>query len=235
MSWRFYLKERKMFTEDLSAFELIGEGTIRCCYKVPDKPLCLKFYVIYRGHDIWHPRSLKTRMRLALTRHLFWFNINMQEWRYYERLKRRLPAELMSVFPEHMEPLYSPRYGWGLTESMLTSYDGSYAQLADEELARLRGSSLAEELYRDIEKFFDQAVHYAIALFDPRNILIQWVSPQHYRIRLVDFEPKPKTLIPGLAYLKPFIRFRVRTRSSRYLALLRMILEKGPTAKRKRQ
>jgi len=221
-----------MFTDDLSAYELIGEGTIRCCYRIPGKPLCLKFYAIYRGHDIWHPRSLKTRMRLSLTRHLFWFNINMQEWRYYERLKRRLPAELMAVFPEHMEPLYSPHDGWGLTESLLTNYDGSYAQLADDELARLAGSSLAEELYRDIELFFDKAVQYAIALFDPRNILIQWVSSQHYRIRLVDFEPKPKTLIPGLAYLKPFVRFRVRTRSRRYLAAIRKIMEREAKVKK---
>jgi hypothetical protein len=226
MSWRFYLKERKIFTDDLSAYELIGEGTIRCCYRVPDKPLCLKFYVIYRGHDIWHPRSLQTRMRLSLTRHRFWLNINMQEWRYYERLKKRLPAELMSVFPEHMEPLYSPRYGWGLTESLLTNYDGSYAQLADEELARLMGSSLGEALYRDIEVFFDKAVHYAIVLFDPRNILIQWVAPEQYRIRVVDFEPKAKAAVPGLTYIKPFVRYRVYGRSRKYLKRLQTIMAK---------
>lgn len=221
-----------MFTDDLSAYELIGEGTIRCCYRVPDKSLCLKFYAPCLSHDPTHPRSLKTRMKLSLTRHLFWLNINMQEWRYYERLKRRLPAELMAVFPEHMEPLYSPRYGWGLTESLLTNYDGSYAQLADEELARLAGSSVAEELYRDIELFFDKAVQYSIALYDPRNILIQWVDPHKYRIRLVDFEPKPKTLIPGLAYLKPFVRFRVRTRSRRYLDAIRKIMEREERVKK---
>jgi hypothetical protein len=88
------------------------------------------------------------------------------------------------------------------------------------------GSSLGEALYRDIEVFFDKAVHYAIVLFDPRNILIQWVTPEQYRIRVVDFEPKPKTIIPGLAYLKPFVRFRVRTRARRYLAALRKIMER---------
>jgi hypothetical protein len=224
MSWRFLIKERKMFTDDVSGYELVGEGTIRCCYRVPDQPLCLKFYANCFSDDPTHPRKLTTRFRLCLTKHLFWFNINMQEWRYYKRLKKRLPVELMSVFPEHIEPLYSPRYGWGLSETLLLNYDGSYARLADAEIKRLAGSPEAAKVYRDVEYLFDQAVHYAIALYDPRNILVQWVTPEQYRIRVVDFEPKAKAAVPGLTYFKPFVRNRVYCRSRQYLKRLQEIL-----------
>lgn len=226
MSWRFYLKERKMFTGDLSGYELIGEGTVRCCYRVPDEPFCLKFYASWFSDDPTHPRTFKTRLLLFLTKHLFWPNINMQEWRYYGRLKKRLPVDLMSVFPEHMEPLYSPRYGWGLCETLLLNYDGSYARLAEEEILLLAGSPDAQQLYLDIEKIFKQAVHYAVALYDPRNILVQWVAPFQYRIRVVDFEPKAKAAVPGLTYFKPFVRRRVHGRSLKFLKRLQEIMGK---------
>jgi hypothetical protein len=224
MSWRLFFKDRKIFTGDLTAYELIGEGTIRRCYRVPDQPHCLKFYASCCGHDPSHPRSLKTRLRLRLTKHSFWANINMQEWRYYERLKKRLPVALMSAFPEHMEPLYSPRYGWGLCETLLLNDDGSYARLAAEEIARLAGSPEAEKVYRAVHDLFDQAVQHAVALYDPRNTLVQWVTPSQCRIRVVDFEPKAKAAVPGLTYCKAFVRYRVHGRSRQYLKRLQEIL-----------
>lgn len=226
MGWRLFLKEFEMFTDDVSAYELIGEGSIRCCFRVPDQATCVKFYANCFGHNPTHTRSFITRLRLCLTKHLFWLNINMQEWRYYKRLKKRLPVELMSVFPESIEPLYSPRYGWGLRETVLLNYDGSYARLVEEEIKRFEGSRDADNMYHDVERFFDQAVQYAVALYDPRNILVQWVTPEQYRMRVVDFEPKAKAAVPGLTYIKPFVRYRVYRRSRKYLKRLQTIMAK---------
>jgi hypothetical protein len=225
MTWfPFLLRSPKRFTDELSEYELIGEGTIRCCYHKKGQPVCYKFYANWLSRDPMHPRMWMTRIRLLLTKHLFWVNINMQEWRYYLRLKARLPAGLMVAFPEVLEPVYSLREGWGLCESFLTNYDGSPARLVEEEMRRLAGTARANELYRDAEVFFDQAVAHAIALYDPRNLLVQWISPSAYRLRVVDFEPKAKAAIPGLTYIKPFVRHRVSRRSQAYLNRLKTIM-----------
>lgn len=213
-----------LFTDSLAEYELIGEGTIRCCYHKKGQSVCYKFYANWLSNDPTHPRSWKTRLRLLFTKHLFWFNINMQEWRYYARLKKRLPVELMAAFPELMEPVYSTREGWGLREEILTNYDGSYGELVEKELRRLAGTPRANELYQEVETFFEQAVTHAIALYDPRNLLVQWGSPDLYRLRVVDFEPKAKAVIPGLTYFKPFVRRRVWGRSQAYLNRLKKIM-----------
>ena len=235
MTWfPFLLRSPKRFTDELSEYELIGEGTMRCCFHKRGQPVCYKFYANWLSQDPTHPRTLKTRMRLLLTKHLFWFNINMQEWRYYSRLKDRLPAELMAAFPEVMEPVYSPREGWGLCESFLTNYDGSQGKLVEEEMRRLAGTVRADELYRDVESCYAQAVAQAVALYDPRNLLVQWVSPNSYRLRVVDFEPKAKAVIPGLTYFKPFVRRRVSGRSQAYLNRLKTLMARASDALEKR-
>lgn len=225
MKWfQGMLGSPKLFTDTLADYELIGEGTIRCCYHKKGQSVCYKFYANWLSKDPTHPRSWKTRLRLLVTKHLFWFNINMQECRYFARLKKRLPAELMAVFPELMEPVYSTREGWGIREELLINYDGSYTKLVGEEMHRLAGTSRANELFRDVETFYNQAVTHAIALYDPPNLLVQWVSPSAYRLRVVDFEPKAKAVIPGLTYFRPFVRRRVRVRSQAYLKRLKKIM-----------
>jgi hypothetical protein len=207
-----------LFTADLADDAFIGSGAVRSCYREPDGLTCVKFYTCQ--HKLHPKRKRSTRWRLFLTRHLFWFNINMQEWRYYQRLKRRLPPSLMAAFPERMEPLYSPRYGWGLRESLLLNYDGSATRLVEAEIQRLKGRAEAQELYQRTEAFLAEMVRYAVAVYDPRNILVQWTNPAQFVLRLVDFEPRAKAAVPGLTYLKWFVRHRVATRSHRYLKRL---------------
>jgi len=229
----FVLRSPKRFTDALAEYELIGEGTMRCCFHKKGQPVCYKFYANWLSQDPTHPRTLKTRMLLILTKHLFWLNINMQEWRYYSGLKARLPAGLMAAFPEVLEPVYSTRAGWGLCESFLANYDGSQGKLVEEEMRRLAGTVRADELYRDVESFYAQAVAHAVALYDPRNLLVQWISPSAYRLRVVDFEPKAKAAIPGLTYIKPFVRRRVSGRSQAYLKRLKTIMAQAAGAQGK--
>lgn len=213
----------ELFIADLSGYELIGSGAVRSCYREPNGLTCVKFYTC---QDKLHPkRKQSTRWRLRLTRHLYWLNINMQEWRYYERLKKRLPLALMAVFPERMEPLYSPQYGWGLRETLLLNHDGSATRLVEVEMQRLQGRVEAQELYQRVSDFLTQMIRHAVAVYDPRNILVQWTSPGQYVLRMVDFEPRAKAVIPGLTYLSWFVRGRVRTRSRRYLQRLQALIE----------
>jgi len=207
-----------LFTADLSDYELIGSGAVRSCYREPGGQTCVKFYTC---QDKLHPkRKQSTRLRLLLTRHLYWFNINMQEWRYYQRLKKRLPAEVLKAFPEQMDPLYSPRYGWGLRETLLLNADGSPTRLVEKELKVMKSHAEAQELFERVSDFLSQMIRYAVPVYDPRNILVQWVSPARYELRMVDFEPRAKAFVPGLSYLAWFVRHRVATRSQRYLSRL---------------
>jgi hypothetical protein len=150
----------------------------------------------------------------------------MQEWRYYQCLKKRLPPQVMKAFPAQMDPLYSPRYGWGLRESLLLNSDGTYTRLVEAEMKRMEKISDAQELYQRVSDFLAEMIRHAVALYDPRNILVQWTSPTLFELRLVDFEPRAKAFIPGLTYLKWFVRNRVRTRSKRYLDRLQKSIEK---------
>ena len=214
----------ELFTADLSGYELIGSGAVRSCYREPSGTTCVKFYTC---QDKLHPkRKSSTRWRLLLTRHLYLLNINMQEWRYYQRLKKRLPSELMKAFPEQMDRLYSPHYGWGVRESLLLNEDGSYTRLVEAEMKRMVNRQQAHELYARVRDFLDQMIHHAVAVYDPRNILVQWTTPSAYTLRMVDFEPRAKAAIPGLTYLRYFVRYRVSTRSKRYLERLASLISK---------
>lgn len=214
----------ELFTDDLSGYELIGSGAVRSCYREPSGKTCVKFYTC---QDKLHPkRKNSTRWRLLLTRHIYLLNINMQEWRYYQRLKKRLPLEVMKAFPEQMDRLYSPQYGWGVRESLLLNEDGSYTRLVEAEMKRMGNQQQAQELYDRVRDFLDQMILHAVAVYDPRNILVQWTSPSAYTLRMVDFEPRAKAVIPGLTYLKGFVRYRVMTRSTRYLARLKGLIGK---------
>jgi hypothetical protein len=204
---------------ELANWEYIGTGMIRSCYRVPGQLVCVKFYRTTEKAD----RDWKwdTYWRVRLTRHLFWTNINMQEWRYYERLKKRLPPDLMAVFPDTIEPIYSNKLGWGLRETLLINYDGSPVRSLAKEMKRCTDDTHKEALYFRASELIDKLVHHCVAIHDPQNILIQWVSPQQYQLRIVDFEPRTKAIIPGLTYIKPFIRNRVKNRGARFLMSLR--------------
>jgi hypothetical protein len=216
----------ELFTADLSEYDLIGSGAVRSCYREPSGTTCVKFYTC---QDRLHPkRKISTRWRLLLTRHVYFLNINMQEWRYYQRLKKRLPSEVMKAFPEQMDRLYSPQYGWGVRESLLLNDDGSYTRLVEAEMKRVVNRQQAQELYERVRDFLEQMIFHAVAVYDPRNILVQWTSPCAYTLRMVDFEPRAKAVIPGLTYLNWFVRCRVQTRSKRYLERLQQMIHNAP-------
>jgi len=54
--------------------------------------------------------------------------------------------------------------------------------------------------------------------------LVQWLSPDSFRLRIVDFEPSGKEIVPGLSYVKPYVRSKVRRRSNRYLSRLHQMV-----------
>ena len=215
--------------KDLSAFfhsgmACIGEGKRRKCFRVPDFPYCVKFYRLPREYP---PRMrLSIRLEIALFRFCPHFNTSCQEWRYYRKLRERLPKQLFSVFPDTVERVRLPDRGFGLCESFITNADGSPMHSVLEEMERSDDPLLKERLYRAISGLFDQLVLHAVRFYDPPNIMVQWLSGQEgeerrFNLRIVDFEPCERTLLSFLIHTPGMVRAKVRRRCDRYLAKLR--------------
>ena len=174
----------------------IGRGSRRVCTRIPGTGLCLKRY---RDDD-----EVGATVRREIARGRFDRRLNTcaQEYDYLQELKRILPADVLSVFPETFELREDPKMGWHLVESLVLNGDGS----VPERFSRTyRGASEAA----------------AAKFFDPQNVIVQWPGrPQEgveFRLRIVDFEPATRTLLP-VDSLSPSLRRRkLRRRVERYL------------------
>jgi hypothetical protein len=203
---------------------LLGRGRRRRCYRLPGTDLCAKFY-----HN---PSRLPPGTRLSIRLNIAWgclcraANVNYREWRYHQRLHRRLPAEVARVFPEHTEPVRCPEKGWGIVETLILNADGSLPRTVTEELNAARDAALCLRIYREVEALFQRFVEHGVRFFDPSNILVQWTGDGAFRLRIADFEPDCRALVPGLSHLDFYVRCKVRRRAARYLARLRNILAK---------
>ena len=113
----------------------IGRGSRRVCTRIPGTGLCLKRY---RDDD-----EVGATVRREIARGRFDRRLNTcaQEYDYLQELKRILPADVLSVFPETFELREDPVMGWHLVESLVLNGDGS----VPERFSRTyRGASAAE-------------------------------------------------------------------------------------------
>ena len=88
----------------------------------------------------------------------------------------------------------------------------------------LRNPQIGRALYDAIEQLFKRFVAHGICFFDPSNILVQWTGPETFRLRIADFEPSCRALLPGLSRINFYVRCKVRRRATRYLRRLDAIL-----------
>jgi len=206
---------------DVDTLRLLGEGSRRKCYLLPSGDTCVKFY--RRPADYTAKTTPSIRLHIWLARHVRTLNVSLQEWRYLQKLRLRLPADLLSVFPDSIEPVYSPVYGWGIIESLIVNHDGSPMRRVIAELGRLTDPSLRQRLLEETERLFENLAAWAVCFYDPPNVLVQWTSPRDFRLRIVDFEPSGRAAIPGLSLIKPYVRRKVRRRCARYLERLKTV------------
>ena len=198
---------------------LIGEGSRRCCYQVPGKALCVKFYRDPSTLPVQTKPSV--RLHILAARFVGWLNINTQEWRYHRELLQRLPAELAAVFPESIEPVYSAERGWGIVESLIANPDGTPSQHLSDELSKITDPGLRKAVYEAAVSLFDQLIEHAVCFFDVSSILVQWTGANTFRLRIADIEPQGRAFIPGLSRVRPYVRRKVLRRSSRFRATVR--------------
>ena len=115
----------------------IGDGSRRICYAIGDSGLCLKGY--RREEDLdsrmrpdgsleTHPLKSSTVREIRAARFDERKNTSCQEWRSYQELKAKLPQELFASFPETLERVLVPSFGWCLVENLIVNADGSPVQ-----------------------------------------------------------------------------------------------------------
>lgn len=201
---------------------LIGEGSIRSCYRVRGKPLCLKFYRQPGTHYWWTKSS--TRRHVWLARFIPWLNANWQEWRYHRKLQRRLPADLLAAFPETVELAYSSERGWGIVESLVVNADGTPSRRILDEFPHIADPDMRRRAYEAASALLSRLAEHAVRFFDPPNLLVQWVDAATFRLRITDFEPNCKAVIPGLSLVRPYVRRKALRRSARFLSQLRPLI-----------
>ncbi len=204
---------------DLDHLVLLGEGSRRKCYRLPSESLCVKFY--RRPSEYTKKTTWSVRLHIFLARFVPSLNVNCHEWRYHQALRRTLPSDLFAAFPESIERAYSRECGWGIIESLLLNADGTPMRRVIAEMGRTQDQRLRRRLYDAAARLFERLAEHAVRFYDPPNVMVQWTGPDAFRLRIVDFEPQGRALVPGLSYIKPYVRSKVRRRCSRYLKRLR--------------
>lgn len=205
----------------------IGHGRRRICYAIRGTGRCVKFY--RQRSDLPPGTKWRIRLDILIGRYLRFVNINYREWRYHCRLARLLPKELMSVFPEHVKPVFSQDKGWGIVETLIRNADGSLSRTVIVEMMRAEDPDLARRVYRETERLLRQLAEHCVCFFDPQgNVLVQWTGPGSFRLRIADLEPYCRAGIPGLANVRLYVQCKIRRRAARYLSRLREIMvERG--------
>ena len=199
----------------------LGMGSRRVCFKIPNTKLCVKCYRSddeikegkYDGAKALAPSVVReiTKARFDEKR-----NTSCQEYRYWKRLKERLPSEIFAVFPRQMECVVIPSRGWCIVEERVENFDGSApedfrsAYFAADDIGKKR---LLSAFLRLIEHFRIYAVHF----YDPQNLLVQRISEDDFVLRIVDFEPATRCFLPVDSMIPSFVRMKTMRRARRWL------------------
>ena len=201
--------------------ERLGMGSRRVCFKIPNTKLCVK---CYRSDDEIKEgkydgaKALAASVVREITKARFdeKRNTSCQEYRYWKRLKERLPPEIFAVFPQRMVCVLVPSRGWCLVEERAENFDGSEpedfrsAYFAADDKGKKR---LLSAFLRLIEHFRI----YAVRFYDPQNLLVQRISEDDFVLRIVDFEPATRCFLPVDSMIPSFVRMKTMRRAKRWL------------------
>lgn len=199
----------------------IGMGSRRACYKISAGNLCVK---CYRSEEEIKEGKYDGAMSLSdsvvreITKARFdkKSNTSCQEYRYWKYLRENLPKEIFATFPQELECVLVPSRGWCLIEERIQNYDDSVSESfyssykGADEFGRKKLLTAFKRLFKN---FFD----YAVRFYDPQNIVVQRISKSDFTLRIVDFEPTSRSLIPIDSMLPFLVRRKTARRVRRWL------------------
>lgn len=213
--------ERRFMSGDLVR---IGDGSRRICYRIPGTGLCVKCYRSDAELDarMRPDGSIEThRLKASVLREISKCrcsdkaNTSCQEWRYHQELRQILPPNLLGAFPDVLERVFVPSRGWCLVENEIANADGS----APRSLLSAFRDADPEGRRRLLSRFDDLMAglcDFAVRFYDPQNVLVQEGENGEERLRIVDFEPATRTLIPVDSLCPECVRMKFRRRVARY-------------------
>ena len=209
----------------------LGLGSRRACYRIPDSGLCVKCYrsepEIAEGkhperNDL-KPLAPSVIREIRIHRFSDAGNTSCQEWRYHEVLKKRLPPDLLEVFPETLVRVMVPGRGWCLVEEEILNADGTPARKFHEAYGFALDPKIRASLLKTMKGLCDGLARHAVRFYDPQNVLVQWKADGTFRLRIVDFEPASRAIIPLDRFFPALVGCKVRRRFARYLKSFDMI------------
>ena len=204
------------------ALERIGMGSRRACYAIPGANLCVKCYrsdeEIAEGRHPGRPpvKPLAPSVAQEISRFRFDEKRNAccQEYAYWKELKGRLAPDDVAFLPSFMEKILVPSRGWCVVEEQVSNADASPVRKFHEEWASA-DEETRSRMIESLDAFAKLVERHAIRIYDPQNILVQKLADGSIRLRVTDFEPASRTLMP-LDRLSPTIaRMKIRRRMAR--------------------
>jgi hypothetical protein len=193
--------------------ERLGMGSRRVCFALPDGEFCVKGYRSEDELDVFSKSSVIREIRSA--RFDEKRNTSCQEYRYWQKLKRSVSAELFAAFPEYVKQIFIPSRGWCLIENVVRNADGSVIRKFAEEF-RASGESRRGDLMRNLERLIAMLSKSRVRFYDPQNVMVQYDAQGNFKLRIVDFEPVSRTLIPLDLLIPCLLRFKVKRRFLRF-------------------
>ena len=190
----------------------LGAGARRECYAIPGTGLCLK---CYRDESAASNATVAREIRRC--RHDERRNACCREYRYWQRLKSTLPPYVFAAFPDAMERILLPRRGWAIVEARVRNADGTPCErfsLAYRTADEATKAKLLKEFWLLVGAF----AAYAVRFYDTQNVVVQRLDSGGFRLRIVDFEPAARTLIPVDSLCNAIVRGKVIRRAKRYLS-----------------
>ena len=201
----------------------LGMGSRRACYKIPGSDFCVK---CYRSDDEIREGKYNGELPLSptivreITKARFdeKSNTSCQEYRYWKKLREKLPAEVFKVFPQTLECISVPSRGWCLIEECLKSFDGSEPE--DFSSAYLAADNRGKKrLLSAFLRLIEQFRVYTVRFYDPQNLLVQRISNDDFVLRIVDFEPVSRCFLPFDSMLPSLVRMKTMRRARRWLKM----------------
>ena len=203
--------------------ERLGMGSRRACYKIPGMNFCVKCYrsdeEIKEGkYNGGRTLSSSVIREICKARFDERRNTSCQEYRYWKKLREKLPPEVFAVFPQTVECVSVPSRGWCLIEERVENFDGSAPE--DFRSAYLAADdNLRKRLLSAFSRLIEQFCAYAVRFYDPQNLLVQKLSDGDFALRIVDFEPSTRTFLPVDSMLPSFVRMKTLRRAKRWLKM----------------
>ena len=201
--------------------ERIGMGSRRACYALPGGKLCVKCYRseaeieegLYKGSKRLSSSVVREIKQARFDEKR---NTCCQEYRYWQKLREKLPAEFFAAFPQTMECVLVSSRGWCILEERIINANGTEPEHFSHTFRKADSRKKAQMLH-SLKRLLMGLISNSVRLYDPQNIVVQSLQGGKFKLRLMDFEPSGRCLIPIDALLPAFVRMKSFRRARRWM------------------